>query len=125
MFQQVEKGSWKPAVVTQVHNNRAYTIQIPEGVWYRRNRHHLTKTNEYFPEIPRFDFQTSAEETINNESRDFIPLNPESLQASQLPALQPFPVPAKSKPPVNSGTDQPVYTTRYGRQVKHRQIMDV
>ncbi|KAH3893517.1 hypothetical protein DPMN_017664 [Dreissena polymorpha] len=83
------------------------------------------KTNEYFPEIPSFDCQTLAEETINNESNGFIPLNPESLQASQLPALQPSPVPAQSKPPVNSGTGQPVYTTRYGRQVKPRQIIDV
>ncbi|KAH3738461.1 hypothetical protein DPMN_045095 [Dreissena polymorpha] len=57
------------------------------------------------------------------KANGFIPLNPKPLQASQLPVSQPSPVPAKSKPPVNSGIDQLVYTTRYG-QAKNGHLMN-
>lgn len=37
---------WKPAMVTQKHNDRSYTVQTQDGAIYRRNRRHLMKSNE-------------------------------------------------------------------------------
>lgn len=37
---------WKPAMVTQKHNDRSYTIQTQDGTIYRRNSRHLLKSNE-------------------------------------------------------------------------------
>ena len=44
-IQQQDKA-WKPAVVTQKHNERSYSVQTPDGAVYRRNRRHLLKTKE-------------------------------------------------------------------------------
>ena len=60
---------WKQAVVTDKHNDRSYTVQTPDGASYRRNRRHLLKTNEKFPEIPDFDFQSMARELATKLSK--------------------------------------------------------
>ena len=41
-IQQQDK-TWKPAVVTQKHNERSYSVQTPDGAVYRCNRRHLLK----------------------------------------------------------------------------------
>ena len=39
-------GLWKPAVVSDKHDIRSFTVETPRGGSYRRNRCHLLKTRE-------------------------------------------------------------------------------
>ncbi|XP_053374360.1 uncharacterized protein LOC128546956 [Mercenaria mercenaria] len=53
-IQQLNK-TWQPAVVTERHNDRSYSVCTPDGAIYRRNRRNLLKTNEPSPETGALD----------------------------------------------------------------------
>ncbi|KAK7938626.1 hypothetical protein WMY93_001952 [Mugilogobius chulae] len=95
-----EDGSWRPATVTQpAHTERSYHIQTEEGQTFRRNRRHLRESKE-------------------------LQGTPESNQ----PVPQPSDTPdtARDVPPAASQTqEEPCYTTRSGRVIKPRQILDL
>ena len=60
-----KEGKWDPAIVTQKHNERSYTVKTNDGE-YRRNRLHLNKSfeqpdNEYHSTpVPNQSQETSV-----------------------------------------------------------------
>ena len=66
-IQQSDK-TWKPAVVTEKHNERSYSVKTEDGAVYRRYRRHLLKTNEKV-NFQNYDatplIQTSSESNID------------------------------------------------------------
>ena len=103
---QYQNKTWQPALVTDKHNDRSYTVETPEGVSYRRNRQHLLKTNESMPLIPDVDDQRVLECEPDNLCEN---LNGPSLKQINTE---------------KSGSN-PVYVTRYCRQVKPKVITSV
>lgn len=108
-FQQ-EDGSWKPATVTRpADTDRSYHITTNRGQTYRRNRRHLRESRERH-------FQDSKEDATAEV------IQQPSVSNAQVHQHDPV------KPPdLNSQPDeqQPGYTTRSGRAVKPRQVLDL
>ena len=50
--QNMQNKTWQPAVITDKHNDRSYSVRTQNGATYRRNRRHLIKTNECMPVTP-------------------------------------------------------------------------
>ena len=110
-IQQSDK-TWKPAVVTEKHNERSYSVKTQDGAVYSRNRRHLLKTNE----------------KVNFQNYDATPLNQTSSETDIEIPLQEPPCSENSDDSDNiskmpPGTKDTVpYITRYGRTVRPRII---
>ena len=108
---QRQDGRWKPGVISEKHNDRSFTFRTLEGAEYRRNRRHLLKTEEKFP-----NYHSSPD--LDILSSDKTPEEP-----SQIPQS-----PQVEKPPsVTRDTSQlpQPYVTRSGRQVKPKIIQSM
>ena len=109
---QQSDNTWKPAVVTEKHNERSYSVKTEDGAVYRRNRRHLLKTNE----------------KVNFQNYDATPLIQTSSESNIETPLQEPPCSENSDNSDNNsnmppGTKDTVpYITRYGRTVRPRII---
>ena len=116
-FQKAGTGQWKPGMVTHTNKDRSYTVKTPDGALYRRNRRHIIHTNERFLQKPDLDFQTSEREDC--EEMNTAKFNNQTVSPS------PLSVSTETKPTCASGKTEYPITTRSGRQVKPRVILDL
>jgi transposase InsO family protein len=98
--------TWKPAKVISVHDDHSYVVQTPDGAIYRRNRRHLNKTNETFPNITNFSPNIVEDNPSKVTDSQIIPNEP------QVTSEQP---PKSTDIPYQEST---LYKTRSGRIVQ-------
>ena len=115
---------WRPVIVTGKHSDRSYNVQTPDGVSYRRNRRHLMKTNEPIVQTPLLDFQNLAECYNNDRHTPSVPPQNHSGMFDKCEISDPPQSPPHPEQSVNKHDSQ-VYITRFGRNVKPRQILDL
>ena len=117
-----EDGSWRPATVTQhADTHRNYYIQTRDGQTLRRNRWHLRESRETSHTDNTQNTNTHASHTLpshadntqhtNTHVRRIQPPHPE-LENHIQPESQPQ-------------QQQPGYTTRSGRIIRPRQVLDL
>ena len=106
--------------MTDKHNDRSYSVQTPDGASYRRNRRHLLKTSEQYPDTPDFELQTmDDDENDENELFNAMQQNEHNIghDANVLPNANVLP---------GTNAPQPGCTfTRSGRRVKPRDILNL
>lgn len=100
---QLENRQWKPATIVQPANtDRSYHIRTDEGETYRRNRRYLLQTKEREP-------QHTAEVCDRQDSQ----------------ATQSSPVNTTDTEDPVTDVQTPCVTTRSGRTVKPRKVLDL
>ena len=107
-----QDGSWTPATVTRpAHTDRSYHIPTSGGQTYRRNRRHLRESRE-------IHLHDSGDVATAEVTQQPVP----SASDTQVHHREPV-----TPPDLNSqtATPQPGYTTRSGRAVKPRQVLDL
>ncbi|KAK3107010.1 hypothetical protein FSP39_004902 [Pinctada imbricata] len=115
---QQDSRIWKPCQIISRLNDKSYAIKTPNGTTFRRNRRHLTKSNEEFHSNLH-----SAPNIFDNAHSSPVP--PPPSQEQTLP--QPTPV---EQPTINDDTasSPPIvkpYVTRSGRVCKPKKIVDM
>ena len=108
-------GLWKPAIVSDKHDTRSFTVQTPSGGSYRRNRRHLLKTGETRDRYNNVDSEISSCLANNGPA---VLADTNILSA---PTLSPVKTPLTQETHTGS---TPVcktpYITRFGRVCKPR-----
>ena len=104
-------GLWKPAVVSEKHDTRSFTVQTPSGGSYRRNRRDLLKTGE------KVDPNHNDSEITNYLSNSAAVLDDANILSA--PTLSPVKTSPKQE---TQSVSTPVcgnpYITRFGRVCK-------
>ena len=117
---QQKDGRWKPAVTTgQASTPRSYHIRTEEGGEYTRNRRHLLKTGEHH----------SFHEHEGQQDEPHRHGTPAPATPAATPPVAPAATPLSAAPSpakTPAATPKPqAYTTRYGRTIKPRKLVDV
>ncbi len=117
-----KNGTWQPAIVTGTADTpRAYHVQTEDGGQYTRNRRHLLKTGEQH-NFQKVDMQCEPLGRPTNPSTQSTPAA-RPPQAAATPTTL-LPVTPAVSPSATTPVQQP-YTTRYGRTVKPRKLLDI
>ena len=74
--QNMQNKTWQPAVITDKHNDRSYSVRTQNGATYRRNRRHLIKTNECMPVTPDVEMHIPEETSLLEPEQPAIPETP-------------------------------------------------
>ena len=109
---QTKSGNWRPAKVLGQHSTpRSYTVRAKDGNEYRRNRRHLLKlrTPQYTNEETSGEASTTSEDRECDNGAESEPITNQRPTANQLAPVM--------------GNE--LYTTRSGRVVKPRVILDL
>ena len=114
---QTKSGNWRPATVLGQHSTpRSYTVRTKDGNEYRRNRRHLLKSR-----TPQY----TNEETSGDEDRPEASTTSEDRECDNGAESEPIinQRPTANQPAPVMGNEP--YTTRSGRVVKPRVILDL
>jgi len=76
------KQSWEPAMVLSHHPApRSYNIRTADGTMLRRNRRHLKKTNENFPDVTTtFNESFTIEDSAPAVNNQMPPIEPPPIR---------------------------------------------
>lgn len=106
-----QDGSWTPATVTRpAHTERSYHITTSGGQTYRRNRRHLRESR-----------QRPLSGSEDGETTEVIQQPEPGVSDTQVHRREPVTPPDPDSQPDSTSR----YTTRYGRAVRPRQVLDL
>ena len=110
-------GMWQLAVVTSAASTpRSYHVRTEDGGHYTRNRRHLLKTKERHT-FPHLSVQQDVQNRPSTPPLQVTPsTRPAEAATTTPPAVPPSPTTPACPAP---------YTTRYGRTITPRRLMDV